>query len=111
MLGEDSTRGILKKDGLRRNLRIGILVEGPWQKDSRRGSGATSKEPWRIIQGPSGATNYLREVTRTSFWAERKGVLKPFYLSAEGGASDLLACTGTRQHARSTAPANKSWRA
>ena len=73
---QESARGILRKDGLRRNLRVGILVEGPWQKDSRRDSGA-SREPWRDIQEPSGATKDLAGVTRTTFWAQRKSVLKP----------------------------------
>ena len=104
----NNARGISKKDYLRRNLRVGILEEGPWKKDSRRGSGGTSRDPWRDIQGPSGATQDLPGASRTTFWPERKSVLKPLCFSGESGAGDLLACTGARQHAPSTAPAHKS---
>ena len=107
--GRNPARGISKKDYLRRNLRVGILEEGPWKKGSRRGSGGTSRKPWRDIQGPSGATKDLPGASRTTFWPERKSVLKPLCFSGESGAGDLLACTGARQHARSTAPAHKSW--
>ena len=75
--GRNLAGGIYKKDYLRRNLRVGILEEGAWKKDSRRGSGGTSRKPWRDIQAPSGATKDLPGASRTTFWPERKSVLKP----------------------------------
>ena len=63
-------KGILRKVFLRRDLRVGILEEAPWKTP-----GNSSREPWRDIQGPSGATKDLPEATWTTFWAQRKSVL------------------------------------
>ena len=52
----------------------------------------------------------LPGVTRT-ICAEKESVLKPCSFSEGSGATDLLACTRARQHARSSAPAHKSWSA
>ena len=106
-------RGILEEESLRWKPERGILAKESWRRiqeeGTQKGSGATSRQPWRDIQGPSGATKDLTEATRRTIWAERKSVLKPLCFSEESGATDLLACTGARPHARSTAPAHKSW--
>ena len=102
--GRNPARRILNKDYLRRNLRVGILEEAPWKTP-----GNTSREPWRDIQGPSGATKDLPEATGTTFWAERKSVLKPLCFSAKSDATECFVCTGARRHARSTVPAHTSW--
>ena len=119
-------RGILEEESWRWKPERRILAKESWKRipwsespenpggrireeGTRRGSEATSRHPWRDIQGPSGPTKDPLGATRTTIWAERKSVLKPLCFSEESGAGDLLACTGARQHARSTAPAHKSW--
>ena len=114
VLEEESLRwnprgGILDNESWRMNLGRGNLEEESWKQDPRRASGGTSREPWRGTQESSGGIWDLPQATRTTFWAQKKSVLKPLCFSTESGATDLLACTGARQHARSTAPAHKSW--
>ena len=67
--GRNPARGISKKDHLKRDLRVGILEEGPWKKDSRalgappESPGGTSRgplEPSRISLEPPGPLSELR---------------------------------------------------
>ena len=102
--GRNPGRGILREHSLGRNPRGGNLEKESWKQDPRRASGAISRQPWEDLQGHSGAG-----ATRATFWAEEKNVSKPLRFSAKSGATDLLACTGARRHAPSTAPAHKSW--
>ena len=48
----------------------GILAEESWtriqEEGTQKGSGGTSREPWRDIQEPSGATKDLPGATRTT---------------------------------------------
>ena len=101
--------GIPKQESLRRNLKGGSLEEELWKKDPRRAFGGTSREPWRGTQESSGGIWDLPQATRTTFWPQKKSVLKPLCFSAKSGATDLFVCTGARQHPPSTAPAHKSW--
>ena len=72
-------RGILEEESLRWKPEGGILAEESWRRIQeegiQKGSGATSRQPWRDIQGPSGPTKDLTEATRRTIWAERKSVL------------------------------------
>ena len=96
ILEKQCQEGIPSKESSRKNPSEEILEEGSWKRNPEKGTGTL----WSHQEIPG--------VTRTTFWAERKSVLKPLCFSEESGATDLLACTGARRHAPSTAPEHKS---